>query len=78
MPRGKPFVCWISNPGRYHDVALHIGDAVEVKTSTGEWVVGKFGCCIKRKIFPYFVRRGKVRHQAGSTYSLRPVQEYPV
>lgn len=74
MPRGKPFVCWISNPGRYHDVALHIGDQVEIEISKGQWVQGKFGCSRKKKIFPYFVQCGKIRHQAGLRHKLRPVQ----
>lgn len=49
MPRGKPFICWLSTPGNYHDVALHIGDEVEYKSKDG-WVRAKIGtkkgCCL--------------------------------
>ena len=75
MPRGKPFVCWLSSPGRYHDVALLIGDTVELQLDSGEWVRGKFGYRKKNGVFPYVVRCGKVEHQAALTFKLRPVVE---
>lgn len=69
MPKGKPFVCWLGN------VALCIGDIVELQLDSGEWIRGKFGCYRNNGIFPYFVKCGKVRHQAASIHELRPVKK---
>ena len=74
MPRGKPFVCWISSPGKYHDVALHIGDMVGVKDTDGSVIVGKFGCK-RRGGFPYVVRCGKVEHTVYNALCLKPVNK---
>ncbi len=73
MPRGKPFFCWLSSPGKYHDVALHIGDEVELRLSGGNWIQGKFGC--KRTgILPYFVKHRKTEYPAELLFNLRPIQ----
>lgn len=75
MPRGKPFVCWLSSLGGYHDVALLIGDAVELLLDSGKWVRGKFGYRKKNGYFPYVVKCGKTEHQAALIHTLRPVLE---
>ena len=70
MPRGKPFVCWLSSPGHYRDVALHIGDEVEFEVKPGKWVGGKFGT----RLGMYVVRVG--RRVIGNVFminSLRPI-----
>ena len=52
MPRGKPFVCWLSSDGHYHDVALCIGDMVDLVLDGGTLFRGKFGCKRNGSIFP--------------------------
>jgi hypothetical protein len=75
MPRGKPFVCWISKPGsKGNDVALHIGNEVELKLDTGEWVQGKFGYRKNNGFFPYVVKCDKIEHQAALRFNLRSVE----
>ncbi|KKL25907.1 hypothetical protein LCGC14_2400610 [marine sediment metagenome] len=71
MPRGKPFICWLSTPGHYHDVALRIGDEVEYKLEKGSWVKGKFGT----KNGWYVVRFGREVKQVFFTTQLRPITE---
>lgn len=44
MPRGKPFVCWLSTEGHWRDVALHIGDEVMFDSPDDGWVRAKIGC----------------------------------
>jgi hypothetical protein len=73
MPRGKPFACWISSPGKYRDVALHIGDEVELRLPSGNWIQGKFGCS-RSGIFPYFVKSRNTKYGATLLFNLRPVQ----
>ncbi len=75
MPKGKPFVCWLSSPGKYHDVALCIGDPVEVKLDDGTWVRGKFGYRKNNGMYPYVVKCGKEEHQAALIHKLRQVKE---
>ncbi|MBE3141872.1 MAG: hypothetical protein IMZ53_14950 [Thermoplasmata archaeon] len=38
----KEFVCWLSSPGKYHDVPLYIGDDVMVKLKK-RFIRGKIG-----------------------------------
>lgn len=73
MPRGKPFVCWLNSPGHYRDVALHIGDIVDLELDDGGIFRGKIGCKRKGGIFPYIVRCGKTEHQAALIHKLKPV-----
>lgn len=75
MPRGNPFVCWLSSPGHYRDVALCIGDVVDLELDDGSVVRGKIGCHRNGHYFPYFVRVGKVEHQACLIFKLKPVLE---
>ncbi len=75
MSRGKPFVCWLSGQGRYHDVALYIGDEVELKLDSDEWVRGKFGHRKNNGIFPYVVKCGKLERRVALIHKLRPVKE---
>jgi hypothetical protein len=74
MARGKPFVCWI---GKGNSTALLIGDEVGLRLDSGEIVRGKFGCYRRKVIFPYFVKVGSTRHQAGLIFNLIPIQEIP-
>ena len=71
--RGKPFVCWLSSEGHHHDVALHIGDEVEILVGD-KWVRGKFGRH-RQGVLPYFVRAGRKEHQAALIHKLRPAKE---
>ena len=73
MPRGKPFICWLSTPGNYRDVALRIGDEVEYESQSDGWVLGKIGR--ERKGGWYVVRWNKNWEHVFSTLSLRPVQK---
>ena len=75
MPRGKPFFCWLSSPGNFRNVALHIGDEVELKLDSGEYVRGKFGYRKHNGLLPYVVKCGKVEHKVHLVCTLRPVQE---
>lgn len=72
MPRGKPFVCWIRKDRRAEAMALRIGDPVDLKLDDGSVVRGKFG---KRRhgLFPYFVRVGRIKHEAALVFRLSPV-----
>lgn len=71
MPRGKPFVCWLSNPGHYHDVALHIGDECEYKSAEG-WVRAKIGT---NRYGVYVARWGKNVEAIFMRIALRPITE---
>lgn len=71
MPTGKPFVCWLSSPGKYHDVALHIGDECEFHASSGEWVRAKIGTL--RKSGMYVARWGKHVEKTWMLIALRPI-----
>lgn len=73
MPRGKPFICWLSSPGHHHDVALHIGDEVEYDSGDDGWVRARIGR--KRATGMYVARRpGKVEH-VFMLCSLRPIRK---
>ena len=74
MPRGKPFVCWLSSKGKYRDVALHIGDTVRLRLENGKIIEGKLGCS-RRGILPYFVKVGSIKHQAALTSDLMPAKK---
>ncbi len=71
MPRGKPFICWLSTPGHHHDVKLHIGDEVEYKSRDHGWVRGRIGR--KRSCGFYVVRWGRMVENVFFIFSLRPV-----
>ncbi len=76
MPRGNPFVCRLSSPGKYRDVDLYIGDVVDLQLDNGTVVRGKIGCQRKpRLLFPYFVKVGKIRYPAELIFKLMPVLE---
>lgn len=72
MPRGKPFICWLSSPGEHHNVELSIGDVVDLRLDDGEIFRGKIGMH-RKGLFPYFVRHRNVEHQVASTSDLRPI-----
>ncbi len=74
MPRGKPFVCWLDHESRTNAIALHIGDIVDLRLDTGEWVRGKFGCS-RSGALPYFVKCKGRKYQAGLRSNLRPVNQ---
>ncbi len=69
MARGKPFICWLSSPGKHHDVALHIGDECEFKTKDGKWVRAKIGTSKGT----YVARWGKNMEIVWMLCSLRPI-----
>lgn len=71
MPRGKPFICWLSTPGNHHDVALHVGDEVEYKTRAGKWVRAKIGT--QRNSCLYVARWGKMVEHVWFICCLRPI-----
>lgn len=79
--RGKPFVCWLSSPGKYWDVALCIGDEVEFRVEyervghkiiNSKWIRGKFGCH-RTGVLPYFIRCKNKQYQVGLIFNLRPI-----
>ncbi len=73
MPRGKPFICWLSTPGHHHDVKLHIGDEVEYKTRLDKWVRVKIGTLRDGGL--YVARWDKMVEVVWFTFSLRPIKE---
>ena len=72
MPRGKPFICWLSTEGNYHDVGLYVGDEVMFDSGEDGWVQGKIG--YTRGGVPV-VRVGKTVYRVYMKCSLRPVKE---
>ena len=70
MPKGKPFICWISSPGHYHDVACYIGDEIEFNNVGKEWVRAKVGC---KRSGRYVARYGKNEDTVWFTTQLRPI-----
>ncbi len=71
MPRGKPFICWLSSPGKHHDVALHIGDECEYHAASGEWVRAKIGTL--RQSGAYVARWGRNVEHIWMRCALRPI-----
>ncbi len=69
MPRGKPFICWLSTEGHYHDVAVHIGDIVEFHSFNEGWVRAKIGC---KRNGPYVCRWGRQEETVFLMTRLRP------
>lgn len=75
MPRGKPFVCWLSTPGHYNDVKLCIGDEVMVSECGKPHVRGKICCRRGERFFPYYVKADGKRINVMSITQLQPVPE---
>ena len=75
MPRGKPFVCWLSTEGHYRDVTLHIGDEVMFETMDDGWVRGKIGQH-RGEGFAYFVKYGNKSETVYMINSLKPVEGF--
>lgn len=75
MPRGKPFICWLSTEGHWRDVALHIGDEVMFDSPDDGWVRGKIGLH-RGEGFCYFVKHGKKKETVYMTVSLKPAEGF--
>lgn len=72
MARGKPFICWLSSPGKHHDVALRIGDECEYHDlTTDKWVRARIGT--QRKSCLYVARFNKRVEHIFMMCSLRPI-----
>jgi|GEM_PF-5227555 len=71
MPRGKPFICWLSTPGHFHDVALHVGDEVEFDNQDGTWISGRIGR--DRASGCYMFRHGNQKKIVWMITQLRPL-----
>jgi len=73
MPRGKPFICWLDNEGRHHDVPIYQGDSVMFRLKK-RWVKGTIHYSRGKYVFRHLTREFCVCFIT----SLRPVkiQEY--
>lgn len=75
MSRGKPFICWLSSPGHYRDVALHIGDEVEFRGENRQWRLVKIGKKRGCEGFSYVARSSRKEETIWMLTQLRPIKK---